>query len=186
MSEINNLPQNMPLTTIVRHTIKQGAEKEFEEWFRAIGKKVSAFKGFKGKYLIPPKKGASTNEYTVAFQFENIETLTFWMDSEERKEEVKKLKSFSQKEMELEHQEGIDFWFTNSDEEAKKPPKWKMSLLTWLAVFPGVALLSLLYRAIFPSFPTIALTLFVTLTLVPLLTWVLMPNIVIFFKKWLF
>jgi len=49
-----------------------------------------------------------------------------------------------------------------------------------------VVLLSKFYRGIFPDFPSTVLTLLVTLTLVPLLTWVLMPNIVKLFRRWLF
>lgn len=187
MSEIKNLPENTPLTTIVRHTIKRGAEKNFEQWSKNIGKKVSAFKGFKGKYMVPPKKGSLRNEYTVAFQFENLETLTNWMDSKERKSETQKLKTFSEKKMQLEHQEGIDFLFTRPSTAATKPPKWKMAILTWVAVFPGVVLLSLFYHWVFPTgLNGILITLFVTATLVPLLTWVLMPNLVKLCKGWLF
>ncbi len=185
MSEINQLPENMPLTTIVRHTIKLGAEKDFEQWSQNIGNIVSAFKGFRGKYVVPPKIGTTSNEYTVAFQFENLETLTAWMDSEERITEVKKLKSFSEKEMQLEYQEGIDFWFTTPG-ETKRPPKWKMAILTWVAVFPMVLILLELYGRLFPTFSLTLKVLFVTVTLVALLTWVLMPNLTKLFKRWLY
>ena len=109
------------------------------------------------------------------------------MDSGERKIEVQKLKAISDKEMVLDEIEGIDFWFEAPQKKsASVPAKWKMSILTWLAVFPGVVVLSKLYHNLFPSFPSTLLTLFVTLTLVPLLTWILMPNIVKLFKVWLF
>jgi antibiotic biosynthesis monooxygenase (ABM) superfamily enzyme len=129
------------------------------------------------------KKSDVVNEYTVAFKFENLETLTALMDSEERKTEVKIRAQFSENEMELEPQQGINFWFQAAKEKpAGAPPKSKMSLLTWLAVFPGVVIVSQLYHTLFSTFPALIFTLFVTLTSVPLLTWVLMPNMV----KWLF
>lgn len=181
-----SLPENMPLTTIVKHKVKIGAEKDFEQWSRVIGDKVSKFKGFKGRYIVPPKLGNKGNEYIVAFQFENLNTLMLWMESKERKEALKKVKEFSEKEMQLEHQEGIDFWFTTPDFQIKRPPKWKMSILTWLAVFPGVVLLSKFFSFLFPDFSSIFIVLLVTLTLVALLSWVLMPCLTRIFKKWLY
>ncbi|CAM1369154.1 antibiotic biosynthesis monooxygenase [Tenacibaculum xiamenense] len=180
------LPQNMPLTTVVKHTIRPGLEEDFEKWLKSIGKKVSKFNGFKGKYVIRPDKNKTKNEYTVAFQFENLETLSLWMNSEERKEAIEKLDSFSLEKMQLKHHEGIDFWFTLPETKQNVPPKWKMATLTWCAVFPGVVILSLLFKGIFPDINSTIITLFVTLALVPLLTWVLMPNLVKLFKFWLF
>ena len=39
---------------------------------------------------------------------------------------------------------GLDTWFTLPDMPApvKPPPKWKMALVTWLALFPMVIALS--------------------------------------------
>ena len=183
---IKNLPENMPLTTVVRHSIKAGAEKDFENWVNAIGQKVSTFKGFKGRYVVPPKIGAATNEYIVVFQFENLSDLMAWMNSDERKSALKMLKLFSEKEMQLEHQEGIDYWFTTSDFEAKRPPKWKMAILTWVVVFPMVLVLLEIFGKLFPSFSPTIKVFFVSISLVGLLTWFFMPYLSKLFKKWLF
>ncbi len=112
--------------------------------------------------------------------------MTNWLDSDIRKNELKKLTTFSSKELQIERQEGIDFWFTPPNHEVTKPPKWKMAILTWVAVFPGVVLLSKFFHLLFPSVSSILITGFVTLTLVPMLTWVLMPNLVKLFQAWLF
>lgn len=187
MSDIETkLPENMPITTIVRHRIKIGAEKDFERWINDISKIARTYKGFKGRFMIPPKEESSLNLYIIAFQFENLETLTNWMDSEERKLELEKLKVYSEQEMQLEYQEGIDFWFTQPKDQVNRPPKWKMSILTWIAVFPGVVFLSKFFSFMFPDFSSTFIVFFVTLTLVALLTWVLMPNLTRIFKKWLY
>ncbi|MCL9806976.1 hypothetical protein NAT51_15675 [Flavobacterium amniphilum] len=175
-----------PITTIVRHSIKLGAEKDFENWFDKIEKKINLFKGFKGVFIIPPKVNNLSNEYIIAFQFENMENLIEWIDSEERILELKKLNKISQKEMQLDFHNSIGFWFTGVKVEDKKPPKWKMALLTWIAVFPMVIILLEIFSKLFPSFPLALKVFFVTITLVTLLTWVLMPNLTKLFKKWLF
>jgi len=176
---------NNSITTVVRHFIKSDKKEAFENWTKQISAIAKQFEGFEGLQLIIPPRGS--NEYITLFKFSSVLALQKWMDSKERKTEVAKLKTFSEKEMVLRQIEGIDFWFEAPEKKtATAPPKWKMSLLTWLAVFPGVVLLSKFYHSLFPNFPSILLTLLVTLTLVPLLTWFLMPNIVKLFKGWLF
>ncbi len=176
---------NNSITTVVRHFIKKDKRKEFENWTKGITTQAKQFEGFEGLQLISPP--ADMNEYLTLFKFSSLPALQKWMDSDERKKELSKLTALSEKEMILGQITGIDFWFEAPEKKsAIVPPKWKMSLLTWLAVFPGVVLLSKFYHALFPDFPSTLLTLFVTLTLVPLLTWVLMPNIVKLFKGWLF
>ena len=176
---------NTALTTVVRHFIKADKQDEFKQWTKNIASKAKQFEGFEGLQLIPPPSG--NDEYITLFKFSSVPALQKWMESEERKKEVAKLAALSEKEMVLGQISGIDFWFEPPEKKnIAAPPKWKMSLLTWLAVYPGVVLLSKLYHFLFPDFPPLILTLFVTLTLVPLLTWVLMPNIVKLFKGWLF
>ncbi len=176
---------NTAITTVVRHFIKPDKRKDFEKWTKGISAKAKQFEGFEGLQLIAPP--SDSKEYITLFKFSSVPALQKWMDSDERNKELSKLNALSEKEMVLGQITGIDFWFEAPQKKsAAAPPKWKMSLLTWLAVFPGVVLLSKLYHALFPDFPAMLLTLLVTLTLVPLLTWVLMPNIVKLFKGWLF
>ena len=173
------------ITTVVRHFIKKDKLLEFENWTKGINERAKQFKGFQGLTRIPPPVGS--NEYITLFKFSSVDALQKWMDSSERKTEISKLNVLSEKEMILGQTEGIDFWFDAPEKKkAIPPPKWKMSILTWLAVFPGVVLLSKFYHGLFPNLPSIILTLFVTLTLVPMLTWMLMPNIVKLFRNWLF
>jgi antibiotic biosynthesis monooxygenase (ABM) superfamily enzyme len=176
---------NQSITTVVRHFIKADKENEFKKWTKGINEKAQQFDGFEGLQLISPP--AKNLEYIILFKFTSVSALKQWMDSKERKQEISKLKAFSEKEMVIGQVEGIDFWFETAIKKTTgAPPKWKMATLTWVAVFPGVVFLSLFYHWLFPDFNSIITTFLVTLTLVPLLTWLLMPNLVKLFKTWLF
>lgn len=176
---------NQSITTVVRHFIKADKEEAFKKWTKGINEKAQQFEGFEGLQLIAPP--ANHLEYIILFKFSSLQALQQWMDSKERKQEVSKLKALSEKEMVINQVEGIDFWFENPNKKATKtPPKWKMAILTWIAVFPGVILLSQFYHWLFPTFDNVIITLLLTLTLVTLLTWVLMPNLVKLCKSWLF
>lgn len=182
--EINEISTDIPVTTIVRHRVKEEAIKDFKNWLITIGNKAKKYNGFKGKYVVPPKK--NDGEYIVVFQFDNIDNLTLWMESNDRLEEIEKLKELVVEEMELNYEEGIDFWFTTPEMKVQGPPKWKMAIITWIAVYPMVIALLYFYGALFPTLVLPLKVLLVTLTLVPLLTWVLMPNLTKLFKSWIF
>lgn len=182
--ELNELPSNIPVTTIVRHKVKKEAKSAFEDWLIGISNKVKGYNGFKGRYVIPPKK--EEGDYIVVFQFDTIENLTFWMESKDRLEEIEKLKLLAVEETELNFEEGIDFWFTTPEMKVQGPPKWKMAIITWIAVYPMVIMLLYFYGALFPLLALPLKVLFVTLTLVPLLTWFLMPSLTKLFKSWIF
>ncbi|HAS39238.1 MAG TPA: hypothetical protein DCS93_02110 [Microscillaceae bacterium] len=173
------------VTTVVRHFIKTDKTHLFEEWVKGITAAAQQFEGFKGLQLIHPPEGHT--DYLILFKFSDFQTLEQWMNSDERAQEIEKLDGLYEKEMVLREVTGIDFWFEAPDtKNVGAPPKWKMAVLTWLLVFPGVVIVSKLFRLIFPSFSPILITLCVTLFLVPLLTWVLMPNVVKLLKGWLF
>lgn len=174
------------ITTIVRHFIKADKTQAFENWSKEVAAIIAKqFEGFEGLQLVHPPKGHT--DYLVLFKFSSFQTLEKWMNSNERANEVKKLDELSKREMILGEVNGIDFWFKSPGAtKASTPPKWKMALLTWVAVFPGVVILSKIYHLIFPMFPALLIVFLVTISLVPLLTWVLMPNIVKMAKRWLF
>lgn len=176
---------NSSVTTVVRHFIKPDKQAAFEEWSKGITAQVKQFAGFEGLQLIHPPEGHT--DYLVLFKFSDFQTLENWMESEQRSQEINKLEDLSEKDLVLREVEGIDFWFEAPNaNQAGVPPKWKMAILTWLVVFPGVVLASKAFRAVFPTFSGVLITLCVTLSLVPLLTWVLMPTVVKLCKRWLF
>ncbi|OJJ15379.1 hypothetical protein BKI52_38850 [marine bacterium AO1-C] len=173
------------VTTVVRHFIKTDKTHLFEEWVKGITTAAQQFEGFKGLQLIHPPEGHT--DYLILFKYADFQTLENWMESDERAQEIEKLDGLYEKEMVLREVTGIDFWFEAPDtKNVSAPPKWKMAVLTWVLVFPGVVIVSKLFRFLFPTLTPVFVTLCVTLSLVPLLTWVLMPNVVKLLKKWLF
>jgi len=79
---------------------------------------------------------------------------------------------------------GLEAWFR--DGGGPMPPRWKMALLTW----PAVWLASTLMRTIVaptlgPNVPQLAEAGFVTAGVVVILTWVVMPFLVRIARPWL-
>jgi antibiotic biosynthesis monooxygenase (ABM) superfamily enzyme len=66
------------------------------------------------------------------------------------------------------------------------PPRYKMALVTWLAVFPVVAVIFSLFGQWLSLLPTLVRTLVFTVVMVMLMTYVIMPRMTRLFAFWLY
>src|SRR5207245_1202860 len=80
---------------------------------------------------------------------------------------------------------GLETWFTVPGLPAPPtaPPRWKMALVTWLALLPQVIILSHVVPKGFPFLLSVALS---TAIPVAMLTWVIMPRLTRLLYGWLY
>jgi len=67
----------------------------------------------------------------------------------------------------------------------KAPPRWKTAVLIWLAIYPSITLLMLLFGDLLAQLPMPLRTLVLTVVLVPLMVFVLLPRLQKLFAGWL-
>jgi antibiotic biosynthesis monooxygenase (ABM) superfamily enzyme len=68
----------------------------------------------------------------------------------------------------------------------KSPKKWKMAIVIWLAIYPTITLLFLFAGKYFMLIDILPLrTLAITIIIVPLMVFVLLPTLQKIFKNWL-
>lgn len=65
------------------------------------------------------------------------------------------------------------------------PPKWKIAVLIWLAIYPSITLLFVLAGEQLLLVPLPLRTLAITLVLVPLMVFILLPALQKLFSGWL-
>lgn len=65
------------------------------------------------------------------------------------------------------------------------PPRYKLAVLTWLAIYPLVTVLLWLTGPISQQLPLPVVTLVLTIVLVSTLTWVVLPVLHRVFRGWL-
>ena len=65
------------------------------------------------------------------------------------------------------------------------PPRWKMAVVTWLGVYPLITLLLLALGPLILGLPIPVVTLILSVMLVSLLTFVVMPLLMRAFGPWL-
>ncbi len=80
---------------------------------------------------------------------------------------------------------GLELWFTLSTQQAIAPPlRYKMLVITCLAVFPTINAINGVMEVL-PPLPPLLRTLVATLTLLSLMTDIIMPRMTKLFAGWL-
>lgn len=171
-----------PLTVVVTWRIRQGCESEFEAWRREISAAALRFPGHMGINVILP--GTTRGEYVVVFRFDSYLHLRDWQESDIRRELLKKAESFRESEPSYHLESGLEYWFAPPGIPAS-PPRWKMALVTVLAVWPVSMLVSWLLKPFVGNLPMALQALFMAVGIVMLLTWAVMPVLVRILKPWL-
>jgi uncharacterized protein len=173
-----------PITVIVTRRIKPGFEQEFEAWLAGVVAEALRFPGHQGVNVIRPAS-ASQPEYTLIFRFDRIDNLRRWEESDTRREWLGRVEALTVGEVSLHKVSGLEFWFTPSA-GALIPPRWKMAVVTCLAIYPLINLLRLVlapYTATLSPWISSALTLPLSITL---MTWLIMPWMTRLFAWWLY
>ncbi|MBI4791329.1 MAG: antibiotic biosynthesis monooxygenase [Deltaproteobacteria bacterium] len=178
------VPENEsdPLTVVVTWRVRQGCEPEFEAWRREISVAALRFPGHMGINVIRP--GITPGEYVVIFRFDTYRHLRTWQESDIRLELLKKAEPFRESEPSYQLESGLEYWFAPPDIPAS-PPRWKMALVTVLGVWPVSMLVPRLLQPLIGGQPLALRALLISIGIVILLTWAVMPVLVRILKPWL-
>lgn len=67
----------------------------------------------------------------------------------------------------------------------KQPPKWKFAVMVWIAIYPAITLVSFLLGDKIQNLPIAIRTLIMTLILVPIMVFILLPLFAKIMNNWL-
>lgn len=172
-----------PVTVVFTWDVTPGRESSFEEWAHGINTEAAGFPGHLGATWLRAE-GMRHRYYTV-LTFADEDRLSDWLESPERKVWLDDLNGIA-----TAHRHhpttGLETWFSLPGEAVPAPPRWKMALVTFCAVYP----LSLLFQAFLTPvtdplpMPVRALTF--PVIVVPLLTYALMPFLSRVLRRYLY
>jgi uncharacterized protein len=174
-----------PVTVLYSRRVKPGREADFEAWARGI---VAAARQFPGHLGASVLDAPGSREYHILFSFADRRSLRAWLDSEERRRWLARVGELLEADRGLQQLTGLETWFKLPGANVPTmtpPPRWKMWLVSLIAVYPLVlafqalvvprmARLSLPLRAL--VFPLVLLT---------LMTFVVMPMVTRALRRWL-
>ncbi|MCP1494694.1 antibiotic biosynthesis monooxygenase (ABM) superfamily enzyme [Peribacillus frigoritolerans] len=178
----NTMDAGGPVTTIVTWEIQEGREKQFETWRHEIEAAATKFPGHLGVNLIVPNNGS--REYTVVFRFNTYDHLRAWQESDIRRDLLKKAEPFQTTNPTYKTESSLAYWFV-TPKMPVPPPKWKMSIVTVFGVWPLSMLVPIVVGPIIKNMNHIMSTFFVSVCIVSLLSWVVMPVLGKIFHPWL-
>jgi antibiotic biosynthesis monooxygenase (ABM) superfamily enzyme len=175
-----------PVTAVASRRVKQGREQEFEEWVSGILDAANRFPGYLGSEVLRPSD-PEDNEYKIIFRFDHASNLHAWENSEERQRWLSRSRPLLYQEEKVHVLTGLETWFTLASKPGEPaPPRYKMAIITWLAVFPLVAVIFSLFGQWLNMLPTLLRTLVFTAVMVTLMTYVIMPRMTRLFSFWLY
>lgn len=174
-----------PVTIIVKRRPKPDRIQEFEEIMKGTTHDAMQFEGHLGANIIKPVRAG--DYYRIVFKFDSMRHYLAWEDSDIRQEWMQRYAEVEQGEQEIEVLSGLETWFTTSGEESLVPPaRYKMFLVTWLSIFCLSLLLTYGLRPFLTELPLVLQIALMSLVLVALMTWVVMPNLSRLLKRWLY
>lgn len=174
-----------PVTGVASRRVEPGREHEFEEWASGILAAVKEFPGYLGSDVLRPS-GEEDDEYRMIYRFDHASSLKRWEESEERRLWLKKAEPLV-REQNIQVLTGLETWFTLPSKPGEPtPPRYKMAVVTWLAVFPIITSIFLILNPILSALPLLLRTLLLTLIMVSLMTYVVMPRMTRLFSFWLY
>jgi antibiotic biosynthesis monooxygenase (ABM) superfamily enzyme len=136
----------------------------------------SQFPGYLGSSIFRPAS-VDDPEYRVIFKFDRLSNLRQWEKSEERQSWFARAEALTERTPNIQVLTGLETWFTLPGQAAiVPPPRYKMVLVTWLAGFPLITLISTVLQNQLSPLPTVVRVMVVTAIAVPSMTYLLMPQ----------
>jgi len=174
-----------PVTLSVTRRVKPGREAEFEAWAAEGSRAASGFPGHLGVGVLRPTPGGPP-EYTLVVRFDRYAHFKSWQESPERAAWLARAEGLIEGEARETVQPGMEFWFTPpASPTLRQPPRWKMTFLTILALYPVNLLLNVAFGELLQHLALPVRLLVLAVLIVVLMTYGVMPLITRLFSGWL-
>ena len=165
--------------------VKPGREADFESWARGIVAAARQFPGHLGASVLDTP---GSREYHILFSFADRKSLRAWLDSAERRYWLARVEELLETDRGLQQLTGLETWFKlpgSNVPTMKPPPRWKMWLVSLVAVYPLVLAFQASVVPRMARLPLPLRALLFPLVLLTLMTFVVMPMVTRLLRRWL-
>jgi uncharacterized protein len=179
-----------PVTVTVAYHVVPGREADFHSWGWAMLGASSRQPGFLGGGVLVDREA----EWHVVYRFASEDTALAWEFSADRVQWESRTEGVARR-MGRRSVQGTKEWFDSQAPAPPAPPapappappaKWKLWFVNMSAVFPPVLLFNIIVLPYLGGLNPFIRTLLLCLCVTALVTWILMPRLQRFFKKWLY
>jgi len=167
--------QRHPVTLVLSRHARPGAEAAFDALLHRLASAATAFPGHLGVQVLRPEPGSGA-AYTIIVRFGSQAELDAWTGSEVRRQLLAEADRLTVDGLVVERLSGLEGWIRLPGARVVvPPPRWKVAVVTWLAIVPVIELLSGLLIPALVGWPWYTRPIALTLVMIPLMTWVVMP-----------
>jgi len=184
-------PETSPdevVTLIVKHRIKSGSEALYEAWLRRIVRIAGERPGHLGVDVVRGKQDGLAL-FTCVLRYRSTDDLQRWLDSPQRQTLIEEAAPMLADGDQTEIGAVNEFWFTPQTDSVAKPPRWKQAVVTLCVILPLTLLVPIVWGPILRLHPFLSnylvATFLVTVTIVVLVVYLLMPAATRLFAPWL-
>ena len=186
MSETQHKLNDPSVTVTIARRVKPECKDEFEAFLTGVTNACGQFSGYLGSNVFRPVN-ADDPEYRIIFKFDRLSNLRQWEASAEREHWFAIAEPLTVSPPQIQVLTGLETWFTLPGKPAiAPPPRHKMALVTWLAVFPLITIISAVFQQFLGMLPLVLRVAVVTAIAVPTMTYLLMPQMTRLFAWWLY
>src|SRR5690242_2557425 len=164
---------NEPIHVAITRKIKPGCEAEFQQALKEFFQSSFAHTGVQGASMLVPPPGSPSPEFGILRTFASARQRDDFYASPMFHAWEERIKPLTEGTPEYRELTGLEAWFRKPQ---NPPPRWKMALLTWIAVWPvSMAVPAALKPLIGQSVPSFIFAGAVAAGIVLVLTWGAMP-----------
>jgi uncharacterized protein len=173
-----------PATAVFTRRVLPGHEAAYEQLAREAAAAATRYPGHLAATVLHED---GTVDYTVLYSFSDRAALDAWLDSPSRRRFAAQVEPFSVARYESPRITGLETWFMLPHVETiKPPPRWKMWLVSLLALYPLVVIFQQWLAPIFKNWPLPARAAAFPLILLTLMTYLVMPAATRLVAAWLY
>ncbi len=177
-------PLEKTVSRVIRRRAKPGCEKAYEALVRGMQEAASHFPGYLSAAVIAPD--APSGDYQIIQRFATVQDLERWNASEERAAWHERLRPVVESDPDYRLLTGLEVWFSPALVPARPPPpRWRMTVVTWLGIYPIVAFCLWFIAPLLASVPFLLRTAVITAIVVILMSYVVMPRLARWMGGWM-
>jgi antibiotic biosynthesis monooxygenase (ABM) superfamily enzyme len=174
-----------PGVVAIAHCVKPGLEAAFEEALRGVTLAASTFPGYLGSDVLYPssKRGL----WQLIIRFDTPEHLQEWEESVICQGWIARAEALTVDDPQVIHVNSLEAWFALPEiPKSSPPPKWKTAIVSAVGLYPVISVMPTILRPITSGLPFWLANLVSISIMMPLMTWVIMPQVTRLFKGWLY
>ena len=172
-----------PVTAVFSWTVKRDNEQLFQDMMHDVHKVARTFPGHMGVTTL--QSPASKSSFQTVLRFDSAKHLEAWLNSSIRQKMMKPLEHVAHAD--TAKASGLETWFEIPGQQVTPPPRWKMVVVTFIAIYPLSLLFTVFLAPYIVDWSVWIRSLFLPIIAPMVLTYLFMPFLTQrVLKRWLY